>query len=171
MLLSPLRIVIRWCRLSRLLSGIQQCQGKQSDPCPRPGFGRVPSLPHPWVSCSVDTAHFTIYTIQVGTEVRGNIFHGATHGKWHRYHKLQSWHLPRRLRISLYTDLQRNIYSSTACSIPSLKDLCSHLIVDPELHVMNYDSWAHSGYSPACCSQLPNSCSRFQTKLVHRLGP
>ena len=54
--------------------GFSSAQGKQSDPCPRPGFGRVPSLAQPWVSCSVDIAHFTIYTIQVGTEVRGNIF-------------------------------------------------------------------------------------------------
>ena len=38
----------------------------------------------------------------------------------------------------------------------------------PELHVMNNDSWADSGSSPACRSQLPNSCSRFQSSLFPR---
>ena len=48
------------------------------------------AVPHPWVSCSVDIAYFTVYTIQVETEACGNIFQGVTHGKCHRYHKLQS---------------------------------------------------------------------------------
>ena len=45
------------------------------------------AVPQSWVSCPADIAHFTVYTIQVGTEDRGNIFHGVTHGKFHRYHK------------------------------------------------------------------------------------
>ena len=43
LLVSLLSILIRWGRVSRLLSGLQQCHRKQSHPCPRPGIGRVPS--------------------------------------------------------------------------------------------------------------------------------
>ena len=37
------------------------------------------AVPQSWVSCSVEIAHFTVYTFRVGTEVRGDIFPGVTH--------------------------------------------------------------------------------------------
>ena len=41
MLVSPVRILIRWCRVSRLLASLQQCQSVPSHPCPRPGIGNL----------------------------------------------------------------------------------------------------------------------------------
>ena len=103
MLPSPLRILIRWVSCVETAfraSAVPRYAESPIHPS-RDWKGTVSTcaVPQSWVSCSVDIAHFTVYTIQVGTDVRGNIFHGVTHEKCHRYHKLQSRHLARRLRI------------------------------------------------------------------------
>ena len=50
----------------------------------RPGNARVKPSPLAQVpegrkSCSVEIAYFTVYTLRVGTEVRGDIFPNVTH--------------------------------------------------------------------------------------------
>ena len=67
------------------------------------------AFPQSWVSCSVEIGHFTVFTIRVGTEVRGDIFHGFTHGKFHCYHKLrEDTRVERSLRVAKYSPLFRH---------------------------------------------------------------
>ena len=83
-----------------------------SHPCPRPEIERVQSPPAPFlnhgclVQSNFDTSRF--FSIRVGTEVRGDIFPGVTHGKGHITNFSQDTFLD-DCAFFLYTDLQRNI--------------------------------------------------------------